>query len=179
MDTFIDVQEKELVQLYNLAVDHAFSRHSGLTCGDIMSRDVVSVKFETELEAAWNQLRTHKIKALPVVDSLSRLIGIITVADFLRQVDDTTSAGLDVRLQGLLRRTPGPNSEKAAVVGQIMTETVFSARIGTPIAELVYQLSDKGLHHIPVLDEGQRVLGMVTQSDIIAALYKHIALSRA
>lgn len=179
LDTFIDVQENELVQLYNLAVDHAFARHSGLTCGDIMSRDVVSVKFETELETAWSQLRTHKIKALPVVDSLSRLIGILTVADFLRQMDDTTSAGLAVRLQGLLRRTPGPNSEKASVVGQIMTETVFSARIETPIAELVYQLSDKGLHHIPVVDEGQRVLGMVTQSDIIAALYKHIALSRA
>lgn len=179
LDTFIDVQENELVQLYNLAVDHAFARHSGLTCGDIMSRDVVSVKFETELETAWNQLRTHKIKALPVVDSLSRLIGILTVADFLRQMDDTTSAGLAVRLQGLLRRTPGPNSEKAAVIGQIMTETVFSVRIETPIAELVHQLSDKGLHHIPVVDEGQRVLGMVTQSDIIAALYKHIALSRA
>lgn len=55
LDTFIDVQENELVQLYNLAVDHAFSRHSGLTCGDIMSRDVVSVKFETELETAWKQ----------------------------------------------------------------------------------------------------------------------------
>lgn len=179
LDTFIDVQEEELVQLYNLAVDHAFTRHTGLTCGDIMSRDVVRVHFETDLEAAWNQLRAHKIKALPVVDSFSRLIGILTVADFLRQMDDTTSAGLAVRLQGLLKRTPGPNSGKAEVVGQIMTEKVFSARTEMPIAELVYQLSDKGLHHIPVVDDKQRILGMVTQSDIIVALYKHIALSRA
>ena len=65
LDTFIDVQENELVQLYNLAVDHAFSRHSGLTCGDIMSRDVVSVKFETELETAWKQYARTRSRPCP------------------------------------------------------------------------------------------------------------------
>ena len=179
LDTFVDVQEDELVELYNLAVDHAFDRHIGLSCGDIMSRDVVTVQFGTELEEAWTQLRAHKIKALPVVDNYGRLIGILTAADYLRQMDDTTAAGLAVRLQGLLRRTPGVNSEKSEVVGQIMTANVYAARTDTPISELVHHLSEKGLHHIPVLDDKRRVLGMVTQSDVIAALYKRIALSSA
>ena len=177
LDTFVDVQEEELVQLYRLAVEHAFERHIGLTCGDIMSRDIVSVRFGTDLEEAWTQLRAHKIKALPVVDNFGRLAGILTVADYLRQMDDTTAAGLAVRLQGLLRRTPGIHSEKAEVVGQIMTTQVHAARIDTPIAELVHSLSDKNMHHIPVLDDTRRVLGMVTQSDLIAALYKRVALS--
>lgn len=179
LDTFVDVQENELVELYNLAVDHAFDRHSGLSCGDIMSRHIVTVQYGTDLEEAWTRLRTHKIKALPVVDGFGRLIGILTVADYLRQMDDTTAAGLAVRLQGLLRRTPGPNSKKAEVVGQIMTTGVHAARIDTPVAQLVHRLSDRGLHHIPVLDESRRVLGMVTQSDVIAALYKRVALSAA
>lgn len=177
LDTFVDVQEEELVSLYRLAVEHAFERHIGLTCGDIMSRDVVSVRYGTELEEAWTLLRAHKIKALPVVDGFGRLIGILTVADYLRQMDDTTAAGLAVRLQGLLRRTPGPNSEKAEVVGQIMTEKVHAARTDTPIVELVSRLSEGSMHHIPVLDDTGRILGMVTQSDLIAALYKRIALS--
>ncbi len=179
LDTFVDVQEGELVQLYNLAVDHAFDRHIGLSCGDIMSRDVVTIRFATELEEAWTQLRAHKIKALPVVDSFGRLIGILTVADYLRQMDDTTAAGLAVRLQGLLKRTPGEHSEKAEVVGQIMTSEVYSASADTSISELVGRLSEKGMHHIPVLDDAGRVAGMVTQSDVIAALYQHIALSKA
>jgi CBS domain-containing membrane protein len=177
LDTFVDVQEEELVQLYRLAVDHAFERQIGLTCGDIMSRDIVSVQFGTDLEEAWTQLRAHKIKALPVVDNFGRLTGILTVADYLRQMDDTTAAGLAMRLQGLLRRTPGTHSEKAEVVGQIMSTQVHAARIDTPISELVQNLSDKNMHHIPVLDDSRRVLGMVTQSDIIAALYKRVALS--
>jgi CBS domain-containing membrane protein len=178
LDTFVDVREDELVELYNLAVDHAFERHIGLTCGDIMSRDVITVHFDTDLEEAWKELRLHKIKALPVIDSFNRLIGILTVADYLRQMDEATAAGLAVKLQGLLRRTPGPTSEKAEVVGQIMTSQVHTARMGTPISDLVHQLTDKSLHHIPVLDEKQHVLGIVTQSDIIAALYKRLALSR-
>jgi CBS-domain-containing membrane protein len=35
------------------------------------------------------------------------------------------------------------------------------------------------MHHIPVLDETRKMVGMVTQSDVIAALYKQIALARA
>lgn len=179
LDTFVDVQEDELVEIYNLAVDHAFGRHVGLTCADIMSRDVITAHFDTALEQAWSQLRQHKIKSLPVVDSFERLIGIATVADFLRQMDETSAAGLAIRLQGLLRRTPGLTSQKAEVVGQIMTAQVFSATPETPIASLVAQMPDKGLPHVPVIDAARRVVGMVTQSDLLAALYKRIAVSEA
>ncbi len=179
LDTFVDIQESELVRLYNLAVDHAFNRHMGLTCADIMSRDMVTVEFGTELEEGWTLLRAHKIKALPVVDSFGRLIGILTVADYLRQMDDTTAAGLAVRLQGLLRRTPGETSEKAEVVGQIMTARVHAVGLDTPLSKLAASLSDQGMHHIPVLDDTRKVVGMVTQSDMIAALYKQVALARA
>lgn len=177
--TYVDMQESELVKLYNLAVDKAFDRQLALSCADIMSRSIVTVTFATELEEAWKLLRAHKVKALPVVDNFGRPIGIVTVADYLRQLDDTTAAGLALRLQGLLRRTPGDTSEKAEVVGQIMTENIYTARADTPISELVHQLSENNLHHIPVLDSERRVIGMVTQSDLIAALYKRIAMAVA
>ncbi len=177
--TFVDVQENELVRIYNLAVDHAFERHMAVSCGDVMARDIVVVEFATELEQAWNLLRRHKVKALPVVDGFRRVIGIVTVADFLRQLDDTTAAGLATKLQGLLRRTPGINVEKALVVGQIMSTKVRTAREDTPVADLVHQLSDGSLHHIPVVDEREELVGMVTQSDLIAALYRRIALASA
>ena len=177
--TFVDIQENELVRIYNLAVDHAFERHMAVSCGDVMARDIVTVTSATELEQAWNLLRRHKVKALPVVDDSRRIIGIVTVADFLRQLDDTTAAGLATKLQGLLRRTPGVNAEKARVVGQIMSTEVRTAREETPVAELVHQLSDRGLHHVPVVDEREELVGMVTQSDLIAALYRRIALASA
>lgn len=179
MDTFIDVRESELVRLYNLAVEHAFDRHVGLTCGDVMARDVVTVDFATELEEAWRLLRAHKVKALPVVERSGKLAGIVTVADFLRQLDDTTAAGLAARLQGLLRRTPGVTSEKAEVVGQIMSTGVYTAQRDTPLWMIVQALSDQNMHPVLVVDTRQRVIGMVTQSDLIAALYKRSVLEIA
>lgn len=177
LDTFVDVQEAELVQLYNLAVDHAFERHVGLTCREIMSTDVVTLHFDTALEQGWNLLRLHKVGALPVVDSFDRLIGIVTVADYLRQMDTTSAAGLAIRLQGLLRPTPGDSSDKAEVVGQIMTSKVHSAGVDTPVSELVHQMIEQSLPHIPIVDGKSRVLGIVTLTDTVAALYKRIALS--
>ncbi len=175
-DAFVDVQEGELVELYNLAVDHAFERHVGLTCGDVMSRDLITVAFSTALDDAWAELSLHRIRALPVVDTFGRLLGIVTLTDFLRALDHPPLPALGVRLRDLLRRTPGTDSDKAEVAGQIMTRTVVTARVDTPIRELVHTLAEKAVHHIPVVDEGRRVVGIVTPSDINAALYKQMAL---
>ena len=179
LDTFVDVRADELVELYRLAVDHAFERHIGLTCGDIMSRDVVTVEFSTPLDEAWTLLRKHRVKALPVVDRYHHLIGVVTVADFLRHIDGNTGSGLGTRLHGLLRRTPGMKSQKAEVVGQIMSAKVHSARLETTVSELVHSMTERPLAHIPVLDEKRHVLGVVTQTDLMAALYKRVALSAA
>lgn len=178
LGSFVDVKSSDLVQLYNEASAHALDRHMGQTCGDIMSRDVVTVTFATDLDEAWNLLRRHKIKTLPVVDKFSRLVGVLSVADYLRQLDDVTSAGLAVTLQGLLRRTPGDYSDKAEVVGQVMTSAVISVSPQTPLSDLVQQLARHGLHHMPVVDESRRVVGMVTHSDVTAALYRRLLACR-
>lgn len=179
LNTFVDIQEDELVSLYNLAVAHAFERHVGLACADVMSRDVITVKTDSHVELAWNRLRHHKVKALPVLDHADRLVGILSVADFLRQMDDTSAAGLAMHLQGLLQRMPGAKPKRAMYVHQIMSTGVTSARLDTPITELIGLMIDHNLPHIPVLDDDRKVLGIVTQTDTLAALFKRIALASA
>ncbi len=180
VDTFLDIQDNDLLRVYNMAVEHAFARHLGVCCGDVMARDIVTVEFATELQEAWTSLRAFRVHALPVIDRSShRLLGIVTVADFLRQIDATRVASLAGKIQGLLKRTPGDTSEKAEVVGQIMTALPFTVRADTPVIEAVKQLSDGGFHHVPVVNEKMHVIGMLTQSDLIAALYKHIALENS
>lgn len=179
LNTFVDIQEDELVKLYNLAIEHAFERHIGLTCADVMSRDVIKVNIDTHIESAWRQLRHHKVKALPVLDHSDRLVGIVSVADYLRQVDDTSAAGLAVQLQGLLQRSPAAEPQKAHFVNQIMSTVVSSAKLDTPVTQVIALMIEKNLPHIPVLDDDRKVLGIVTQTDTLAALYKRVALASA
>lgn len=178
LDIFVDIREHDLVDLYNLAVEHAFSRHSGLVCADIMSREVVCTTFGTELEAAWQQLRTHQIKAMPVLDNYRRLVGMVSVSDFLSGVDTRTATGAVEGLRALLRRTPGNYSDKPEVVGQIMTAEVHSVHPDTPVTELLRQSFAQRVHHIPVVDDRRHVVGMISRSDMTAALYRQIALAK-
>ncbi|MDP2979101.1 MAG: HPP family protein [Thiobacillus sp.] len=172
MDVYLDVSEADLKQVYRRAGMHAYQRKMGeITCGDIMSRDVISVDFGTELEEAWAQLRLHKIGAIPVVDKARRVIGIISLVDFLKRANLKTYETFEDKLVKFIRRTPGVTSEKPEVVGQIMATPAVTAPEDMHIVELVPLLSDHGLHHIPIVNAEQRLVGMVTQSDLIAALY--------
>jgi len=172
LNTFLDVSEEDLSQVYKMAGMQTYRRKMGeITCADIMSRDLVTAEFGTELEEVWARLRFHKIKAIPVIDQARRVIGIITLVDFLKRANLKTYATFQDKLVQFIKRTPGMNSEKPEVVGQIMASPVYTAREDMHIVELVPLLSDKGLHHIPIVDAERRLVGMVTHSDLIAALY--------
>jgi CBS domain-containing membrane protein len=172
MNTYLDVSEADLSRVYKIAGMQAYRRKMGeITCADIMSRDLVTAEYGTELEEAWAQLRYHKIKAIPVVDRAQRVIGIITLVDFLKRANLKTYDTFQDKLMKFIKRTPGMVSDKPEVVGQIMAAPVYTAKETMHIVELVPLLSERGLHHIPVVNAERRLIGMVTQSDLIAALY--------
>jgi len=171
-NTFLDVSEDDLGQIYKMAGMHAYRRKMGeIRCADIMSRDLVTAEFGTDLEEAWAQLRYHKIKAIPVIDRARRVVGIITLVDFLKRADLKTYDNFQEKLVKFIRNTTGVNSDKPEVVGQIMASPVHTAQEDAHIVELVPLLSENGLHHIPIVNAENRLVGMVTQSDLIAALY--------
>jgi len=172
MDTFLDVSEEDLGQVYKMAGMQAYRRKMGeITCADIMSRNLVTAEYGSEIEEAWAQLHFHNIKAIPVVDRAQRVIGIITLVDFLKRANLKTYETLRDKLVSFIKRTPGMCADKPEVVGQIMASPVYMAKQTMHIVELVPLLSERGLRHIPIIDEERRLVGMITQSDLIAALY--------
>jgi CBS domain-containing membrane protein len=172
VDTYLDISEADLDSVYARASTHAFRRKMGnITCADIMSRDLYTAEYGTDLEEAWARLRFHKIKAVPVVDPFRRVIGILTLVDFIKRANLKTYETFQEKLIRFIRPTPGDSSDKPEVVGQIMVSPVLTARADMHIVELVPLLSDAGLHHVPVVDDQARLVGMVTQSDLIAVLF--------
>ena len=171
----VDIDRDALETLLRQAQMQAWQRRFGsVRCADIMSRDIVSVEFATPLNEAWALLHRHRIRALPVVDRARRVIGVVTLVDFLKQarLDPRDHRSLGQRVRQLLAPTPGDYSDKAEVVGQIMSSPVQTADEQESVVELVPRLSDQGLHHVPVVDGERRLSGMVTQSDLVAALYR-------
>jgi len=169
----LDISRDDLEALFMQTEMKAFRRRFGsVTCGQIMSRDVVSVVFGTELSQAWRLMERHALSALPVLDRVRRVQGIVTRADFLAHAQARRFPGLNRRLQRLLQASPFSHSDKAEVVGQIMSSPVRTVLDTQPMVELVPLMSDQGLHQVPVVNADQRLVGMVTQSDLVAALYE-------
>lgn len=169
----VDVSRKDLESLLKQTEMHAYRRRSGeISCADIMSKDVVCVEFGTELEEAWKLLRKHKIKALPVIDRSKRVIGIITQIDFMKNANLEVYEGFEVKLRHFIRRTASVYSDKPEVVGQIMTSPAVTANMNKHIIELIPLMTLPHVHHhIPVIDQNRKIVGIVTQSDLVSALY--------
>ncbi|MBV7539121.1 HPP family protein [Duganella sp. sic0402] len=169
----LDISRDDLESLFMQTEQRAYQRRFGIiNCADIMSRDIVSAEFGTGLEVAWQEMRKHHVVCLPVLNRARRIIGIVTQTDFLNHGGLDSYGGIRQQLQGFLRKSGVTHTEKAEVVGQIMTHHPTTARVDTPIVDLVPLMADSGFHHIPIVDEEQRFVGLVTQSDLVAALYE-------
>ncbi len=167
----LDISRDDLKALLSETQLRAYDRKlADVRCRDIMSRSLVTVEFGTPLQDAWALLRERHIKALPVVDRSSRIVGIITVADFMRAAELDVYEGFDEKLRKLIRATRSSYSDKPEVVGQIMTRHVRVAGEQRRLVELLPLFASTGHHHIPILGETGRLAGMITQSDLVAAL---------
>ncbi|MGF6639520.1 CBS-domain-containing membrane protein [Paraburkholderia sp. MM6662-R1] len=66
-------------------------------------------------------------------------------------------------------------ARRTSHVGSVMTTDVCTVAATDPITERVPMFANFGHHHIPVLDRAGRVVGMITQVDLISGLYRQTA----
>ena len=94
------VSEADLLAKEALSADHAgtitaIMRHKdlekadGVTAGDLMTRNVVTVRPDDTVEHAARLMYTLQVKRLPVVDADGSLVGIVSRADLLTVFDRT------------------------------------------------------------------------------------------
>jgi CBS domain-containing membrane protein len=179
MDTYLDISQHDLGEIYARAMQQAHRHSLGeLRCEEIMSQPVVYVEYGTELGEAWDLFEIHQIRGLPVVDSFRRVQGILTVTDFVHMANefrkegeatDDGHQGMARRLAGLRQRTPGFESNKPEVAGQLMTTPVVTAQTDDQVSDLVPLFTEHAIHHLPVVDHQRKLVGMLTREDVMAA----------
>ncbi|MFJ4373299.1 CBS domain-containing protein [Pseudomonas japonica] len=161
---FVDVTRDELERIILATERHAVQRSlGGITAASVMSRDVQFATPETTLAQAWKQLASHHLKNLPVLDDGGRLVGIVSLSDLVGPAMAQARFGW----RNLFGRA------KAVTLAQIMSEPVITVDSHRQAVELIPLLCDRGLHCLPVLEAG-KVVGVVTQTDLIAALSQHL-----
>ncbi|MEA3233940.1 HPP family protein [Pseudomonas mosselii] len=164
---FVDVTRDELERIILATEQHALQRSlGGITARSVMSRDVQAATPATTLEQAWRMLADHHLKTLPVLED-GHLVGMVSLTDLV----GAAMARGRFSWRGLFRRQP-------VRLEQVMSRRVVSVDGGQPLERLLPLLGEQGLHCLPVLD-GERLVGVITQTDLIAGLKRRLLSAAA
>jgi acetoin utilization protein AcuB len=131
---------------------------------DIMRKRVVTVTTETTIGEALSLLRGNRIRHLPVLDN-GKLVGIVSDRD-LRDA-----------LPSSLLSHDDDNEVLQKPVSEIMTRQVITAHPLDFIEDAAKTVYDYKVGSLPVL-EGGRLVGIVTESDILNCLVELFGVNR-
>lgn len=136
---------------------------------EFMKSGPVSIAPDTPLlEAEW-RMQEGAFRHLPVVDDHDRLVGIVSDRD-LREAAPSDATSLSRQeLAYLLSRL---------TVKDVMSEPVLTARPGEPAETAAIRMREHKLGALPVVED-ERIVGIVTTSDMLDALVRLLKAQRS
>lgn len=106
-----------------------------------MTPNVISVRENTTIEDAARLLARHHISGLPVVNSESALVGLITEYDLISKPDKH-------------------------YVSEVMSRSVISVTTDTEVEAVAHLLTSRHFRRVPVIEDG-KLVGIVSQADLV------------
>lgn len=130
----------------------------------IMSKDIIALNRDDDLETAELLFKRHNIRHIPVVKE-DVIIGMLSYTDLLRisfadAVDDD-EADIDTLVYNMF------------TIEQVMAKNVITVPSTANIKEVAEVLAKREFHALPVVDDG-RLVGIITTTDLINYLLKQL-----
>ena len=124
---------------------------------EIMTSPVVQVEVDNTLEYAWRLMEKKNIKHLPVLDN-GELVGMCSQTDLLGRLIISKSGSLE--------------GVKPELVRDVMQEGVVTTTLDTDIRHIAQALTQYQIEALVIMSDYQKILGIVTESDLISRLAK-------
>jgi CBS domain-containing protein len=148
------------------------------TAGEIMDRDVPTLKPEDDARTAIDLLAKTDLGAIPVVDDAGKVAGIVSESDLILSEEES-----DLHLPHYLNIMGGivfvgsmkgfeERLEKAFAtkVSELMTADPIVAHDYEAAERVAKKIADNHHNHLPVVDGDGHLAGMVTRADALAAV---------
>ncbi|MGW7363518.1 CBS domain-containing protein [Streptomyces sp. NPDC054841] len=135
------------------------------TVAELMTREVVRARRDLPFKEIVKLLAENDVTAVPVVDELDRPMGVVSEADLLRKsADQADPSGL----------TPIPHLEawerakaEGARAEELMSAPAVCARPEWSVVEAARLMEVHSVKRLPVVDETDRLQGIVSRSDLL------------
>lgn len=128
-----------------------------MSTGKICSRSVVVVGPEESVREAARRMDQYSVGTLVVQENGQALLGILSDRD------------IAIRC---VARDLDPDAD---TVGDVMTSPVRSVEEATPIEDALALMAAAGVRRLPVIDEDERIIGILSVDDVLGLLSEEIA----
>jgi len=123
----------------------------------LMSREPITAAVDDNLMDAAARMAERNVRHLPVIDGDRHVVGILSDRDVRTLVGDASRPlrpdDAKVRIQSLR-------------VGDAMTRDVFVVAQSAPFAEVARIFTDQKVGAVPVVDDAERLVGVISYVDV-------------
>ncbi|MEU6060660.1 CBS domain-containing protein [Streptomyces sp. NPDC047097] len=141
------------------------------TVGEVMSAEVVQAGPGTPFEELARLLTAHRISGVPVVDDDDKVVGVVSRTDLTRgrtarnggRGSAARPAGLPFRRGGRARGA----SSSAPTAGAVMSAPAVTVHPEQRVADAARLMERRRVDRLPVVDEEDRLIGIVTRRDLL------------
>jgi CBS domain-containing protein len=134
---------------------------------DVMTTEVISVREDAPFEAIAAALRQRRVSAVPVIDDLSRVIGVVSESDLLTKlafgIDDDEGPGV---IAGILHHRERVKAH-AVTAADLMTSPPITASPHDSVEQAARLMYSRNVKRLPVIDADGRLVGIVSRADVL------------
>jgi CBS domain-containing protein len=145
---------------------------------DIMVTEVIAVQEDASVEELSKILVENKISGVPVVDKGGKLVGIATEGDLIVKDSDLHFPRyfklLDsiIYLESLNKFKDNLKKYLGTKVSDVMSTEVRTVREDAPVSEAANLMIRHNINRLPVTDDNDNMVGIVTRSDIVRSMIR-------
>ncbi|HXU83699.1 MAG TPA: CBS domain-containing protein [Polyangia bacterium] len=114
-----------------------------------MTANVVAVPPDTTVRSVCALMREHEIGAVPIVDAVRRVLGLVTDRDVVTRA---VAARRDI---------------DRVHAGDIMSVGIECAAPDTPVTGIAEKMARYRVRRIPIVDDGEHLVGIVSRDDLV------------
>ena len=121
---------------------------SKVKISEVMTRDLITVPSDSAVEDAVKRMVSSDVECLPVIDAEEVLHGLITFRDIVMKVVYPSTIKREMKVE------------------EIMSRNLITCNPSSTLLDVAKIMKNRHLRRIPVVDDKNKLVGLVTDFDL-------------
>lgn len=152
-----------LAELERPQLDEYLANIAHMVAAEVMTTPVTTVEQDKRLDQVAQLMLRRNLKRFPVVDEQGRLVGMVARLDIFGTIAERAAGTQASDMRGV-------DVQQVATVGDIMSREQATVGPEATGAEVLELLQTRGIQRVAVVDAAQRLMGLITDGDLLRAV---------